>query len=86
MDLAEFIFLRWYFDTESGECLAFEYSGCLGNRNRFMAEEDCANACRHRTKQWRSRTTCKMLIEQGNCSAEEHGMTNREDITHSTNQ
>ncbi|GAB1600598.1 uncharacterized protein LOC115209515 [Argonauta hians] len=39
---------RWYFNLHSGECSWFHYSGCGGNRNRFMSKASCENFCRSR--------------------------------------
>ena len=36
---------RWYFDTKTGKCLKFVYSGCLGNANNFETEDDCQKKC-----------------------------------------
>uniref|UniRef100_UPI00398EA8FD low-density lipoprotein receptor-related protein 11 n=1 Tax=Pristiophorus japonicus TaxID=55135 RepID=UPI00398EA8FD len=38
-------FPRWYFDSASGTCRHFIYSGCQGNRNNFLQELDCKNGC-----------------------------------------
>jgi len=36
---------RWYFDTQSGTCRAFSYTGCFGNRNNFAGKQQCEEAC-----------------------------------------
>lgn len=36
---------RWYYDTESGTCKTFSYSGCYGNRNNFGTEQKCRDTC-----------------------------------------
>ncbi|XP_019882164.2 papilin isoform X4 [Camponotus floridanus] len=36
---------RFYFDEERQTCLAFIYTGCGGNRNRFKTFESCINSC-----------------------------------------
>ncbi|PSN48881.1 hypothetical protein C0J52_09667 [Blattella germanica] len=37
---------RWFFDTQSGTCQEFMYSGCRGNRNKFFSLEDCERTCK----------------------------------------
>ena len=36
---------RWFFDSQSGTCSAFIYSGCAGNQNRFKTFEVCMGFC-----------------------------------------
>ncbi|KAK7082018.1 hypothetical protein SK128_004251 [Halocaridina rubra] len=36
---------RYYYDTHSGNCHAFNYSGFAGNANRFLDEESCKDTC-----------------------------------------
>jgi hypothetical protein len=36
---------RWYYDYFTGKCREFEYSGCHGNRNRFISEPECYHSC-----------------------------------------
>ena len=36
---------RWYYDSNEGKCFQFTYSGCRGNRNRFMTELQCMTQC-----------------------------------------
>jgi hypothetical protein len=38
-------FERWYFDTESRQCLTFLYGGCGGNANNFESLEECVATC-----------------------------------------
>lgn len=35
----------WYYDAYSGRCQAFVYTGCGGNANRFISEEQCERQC-----------------------------------------
>lgn len=42
---------RWYFDTIENRCKQFYYSGCGGNDNNFINQEDCLNKCRQSTTQ-----------------------------------
>ena len=37
--------LRWYYDTEAGECRRFLYCGSGGNLNHFDSPEHCATVC-----------------------------------------
>ena len=41
-------FLRFHYDQDDGECRAFNYTGCMGNRNRFSTAEACENTCMHK--------------------------------------
>eukprot|EP00096_Caligus_rogercresseyi_P003711 TRINITY_DN1716_c0_g1_i1.p1 TRINITY_DN1716_c0_g1~~TRINITY_DN1716_c0_g1_i1.p1 ORF type:complete len:445 (-),score=99.12 TRINITY_DN1716_c0_g1_i1:112-1416(-) len=36
---------RFAFDVRSKTCVAFSYSGCEGNRNRFSTQDECARYC-----------------------------------------
>lgn len=36
----------WYFDSENGACSQFNYSGCLGNANKFKNFEECQTLCK----------------------------------------
>ena len=36
---------RYYFDSESGRCLVFSYSGCDGNLNNFETLDKCQSQC-----------------------------------------
>ena len=59
---------RWYYDHSFGHCVSFSYSGCSGNNNRFVTEEECQNACLHKSKEALTDRICKMEIESGNCN------------------
>ncbi|XP_062854213.1 collagen alpha-1(VII) chain [Trichomycterus rosablanca] len=37
--------LRWYFNSQAGDCRPFIYSGCEGNANRYTHKEDCEKQC-----------------------------------------
>ncbi|KAG7326181.1 hypothetical protein KOW79_009582 [Hemibagrus wyckioides] len=37
--------LRWYFNSQVGECRPFIYSGCGGNANRYTHKEECEQHC-----------------------------------------
>ena len=36
---------RFYFDSKTGNCRPFIYSGCQGNHNNFVNINDCVQAC-----------------------------------------
>ena len=36
---------KWHYETESGLCKEFLYSGCEGNYNNFDTREDCEGRC-----------------------------------------
>ena len=36
---------RWYFNSRTGSCRRFSYSGCGGNDNNFQAQDECHNVC-----------------------------------------
>ncbi|CAD5225159.1 unnamed protein product [Bursaphelenchus okinawaensis] len=38
--------IRYYFDTETFECLAFRYNGCGGNDNNFDTQSECWSSCK----------------------------------------
>ncbi|XP_072238339.1 kunitz-type serine protease inhibitor C4 [Leuresthes tenuis] len=37
--------LRWYFNGQVQACRPFIYSGCEGNENRFLHQEECEEVC-----------------------------------------
>ncbi|GMR39632.1 hypothetical protein PMAYCL1PPCAC_09827, partial [Pristionchus mayeri] len=39
------VFPRYWFDSERGVCERFTFTGCKGNRNQFMTDEECKRAC-----------------------------------------
>nr|XP_027204924.1 papilin-like [Dermatophagoides pteronyssinus] len=38
-------FPRWFFDSRIGQCHEFTYSGCGGNKNRFIDRVSCEQLC-----------------------------------------
>ena len=56
---------RWYYDSNDGLCYAMNYTGCKGNANRFMSQEECENACLHESKLVRSRIVCSKPKARG---------------------
>lgn len=41
---------KWYYDTKTRYCKAFEYTGCSGNKNNFESREACINSCERKKK------------------------------------
>lgn len=46
-------FPRWHFDSASGVCRDFIYSGCEGNKNRFIDRVSCENMCNQTISEYR---------------------------------
>jgi hypothetical protein len=38
-------YTRWYFDSQTGECKEFIFTGCGGNKNNFKSRELCMSTC-----------------------------------------
>ncbi|KPM10538.1 papilin-like protein 2 [Sarcoptes scabiei] len=38
-------FPRWFFDSNQGACVEFTYTGCSGNKNRFIDRISCEKLC-----------------------------------------
>lgn len=38
-------FPRWRYAADKGTCEAFTYGGCKGNKNNFVGEKECKQAC-----------------------------------------
>ncbi|XP_059155172.1 kunitz-like toxin PcKuz1 [Physella acuta] len=36
---------RWYFNSATHSCEAFDYGGCGGNDNNFLTQTDCLTRC-----------------------------------------
>lgn len=36
---------NWYYDPATDSCQPFNYSGCLGNNNRFDSKKLCESTC-----------------------------------------
>ncbi|XP_059610562.1 papilin isoform X1 [Phlebotomus argentipes] len=39
------IVARWYYNKDEGVCAQFAYTGCGGNLNNFLTEEECESNC-----------------------------------------
>lgn len=42
--------VRWYFNKNQGECVAFVYTGCKGNSNNFVSKDKCESMCKMKGK------------------------------------
>ena len=49
------------------------YTGCLGNKNRFMTKQECDNSCKHEAVRVQSQITCSLPKVVGQCLANEDG-------------
>ncbi|CAI5795547.1 actinia tenebrosa protease inhibitors-like [Podarcis lilfordi] len=73
------VYRNFYFDTVSGRCKTFSYSGCGGNANNFLHLLDCEAECIRFGKPdgWSAHTThskglplkCEQPKETGPCKA-----------------
>ncbi|KAI0236196.1 Carboxypeptidase inhibitor SmCI [Lamellibrachia satsuma] len=39
------MFIKWFYNANTGMCETFIYGGCDGNSNNFESEEECLNEC-----------------------------------------
>ncbi|XP_021047630.1 kunitz-type protease inhibitor 3 [Mus pahari] len=39
------VFVRWYYNSETGKCAWFHYGGCRGNDNNFLTKSQCQAVC-----------------------------------------
>ncbi|KAK4885313.1 hypothetical protein RN001_001584 [Aquatica leii] len=53
----------YYYDSAAQKCLAFVYTGCGGNANRFTSEEQCERQC----GRFRDQDVCKLPRDPGPC-------------------
>ena len=61
---------RWYFSAQTGNCEAFEYGGCDGNRNNFASKAKCEAFCGVVTPRDNdSKIDCHLPAEVGPCRA-----------------
>ncbi|XP_023211883.1 papilin-like isoform X2 [Centruroides sculpturatus] len=61
-------FPRWYYDYMDGHCKEFIYSGCRGNRNRFVTKGQCEKIC-NATRVAVSSDICTLPKAEGPCRA-----------------
>ncbi|XP_029142887.1 boophilin-G2-like, partial [Protobothrops mucrosquamatus] len=57
---------RFYFDTITGKCTLFVYSGCGGNENNFLTSEECLQECKPTGVYPRK---CKWTPGKGKCNS-----------------
>jgi len=73
-------FERYYYNSASGECEAFEYGGCDANANNFEDKETCEMRCKKpiaipdpahnaKGKAWKRPDICTLSSEIGPCRA-----------------
>ena len=60
-------FQRFYYDSQLGSCHAFNYTGCKGNRNRFMDSGSCEAACSHKAHLAQAKRKCSLPKRPGPC-------------------
>uniref|UniRef100_A0A8C0DJZ3 BPTI/Kunitz inhibitor domain-containing protein n=1 Tax=Balaenoptera musculus TaxID=9771 RepID=A0A8C0DJZ3_BALMU len=46
------IFIRYFYNANSGLCETFEYGGCGGMPNNFLTSEDCMRTCGGAIRPW----------------------------------
>nr|CAD2186949.1 unnamed protein product [Meloidogyne enterolobii] len=54
---------RFYWDVKSGQCLKFFYTGCGGNRNRFLNKRKCRKRCSPKHKHRKTKIIAKLSIQ-----------------------
>ncbi|KAJ0005392.1 hypothetical protein NQD34_015286 [Periophthalmus magnuspinnatus] len=52
---------RYFYNSTSGRCQIFKFSGCGGNANNFLHRRHCIKKCVHRAKDHRGRMGEKMI-------------------------
>ncbi len=62
-------FPRWYYDNNYGLCREFEYTGCEGNKNRFVDKAACEKLCNQTRVSTKSDNICSLPREEGPCRA-----------------
>ena len=56
---------RWYYHSKDGICKQMNYTGCHGNANRFLTQEECENSCKHEAKLIFAQTKCTQSKMEG---------------------
>ncbi|KAF4106105.1 collagen alpha-6(VI) chain-like [Onychostoma macrolepis] len=65
---------RWYYSQQTKKCMHFWYSGCGGNENRFLTEDECFRECvstesKHLPAGDSSfKDICQLKLDAGTCS------------------
>uniref|UniRef100_A0A671KSJ3 BPTI/Kunitz inhibitor domain-containing protein n=1 Tax=Sinocyclocheilus anshuiensis TaxID=1608454 RepID=A0A671KSJ3_9TELE len=70
---------RWYYSQQTKKCMRFWYSGCGGNENRFLTEDECFRECVSTGKFTKlcyslifsspsSPNICQLKLDAGTCS------------------
>ena len=57
-------FTRWGYNQETETCEEFNYGGCKGNLNSFLAEDECSNSCASKET---ARDMCLLPRSKGPC-------------------
>ncbi|KAM9059399.1 serum basic protease inhibitor-like [Megaptera novaeangliae] len=47
------IFIRYFYNANSGLCETFQYGGCGGMPNNFLTSEDCMRTCGGAIRPWK---------------------------------
>ncbi|KAH7730490.1 thrombospondin [Aphelenchoides avenae] len=60
---------RYYFDSYSGKCHVFIYSGCGGNPNNYETREECERSCGHLAADQSAKApeVCNQRLDEGRC-------------------
>ncbi|XP_055847560.1 papilin isoform X2 [Episyrphus balteatus] len=57
---------RWHYDEQSKRCFEFEFSGCRGNRNNFVNEQECMDYCTEYDAETNpDENQCNLPLERG---------------------
>ncbi|XP_065354303.1 papilin isoform X3 [Calliphora vicina] len=59
--------IRWHFNEETGSCSEFEFTGCRGNRNNFVTEQECMSRCGSGEPPAPTYSVCDLPLEAGEC-------------------
>ncbi|XP_016330083.1 boophilin-H2-like [Sinocyclocheilus anshuiensis] len=65
---------RWYYSQQTKKCMRFWYSGCGGNENRFLTEDECFRECVSTESENLpqddsiSKDICQLKLDAGTCS------------------
>ncbi|KAF4106106.1 hypothetical protein G5714_013768 [Onychostoma macrolepis] len=65
---------RWYYSQQTKKCMHFWYSGCGGNENRFLTEDECFRECVSTESEnlpeddSSFKDICQLKLDAGTCS------------------